>query len=75
MDSKVLMYSIGNYIQSSGIDYDRKSYLKNDCVYVCIYIYMYIYIYMTLLYSRNWYTVINQLHFNKILKNNKSPFI
>ena len=45
MDSKVLMYSIGNYIQSSGIDYDRKSYLKNDCVYVCIYIYMYIYIY------------------------------
>ena len=29
INNEVLLYSIGNYIQSSRIDYDGKEYLKN----------------------------------------------
>ena len=34
------------------------------CVYIDIYIHIYIYIWVTLLYSRNWQNIVNQLHFN-----------
>ena len=41
-----LLCSTGNYMQSLGIDHDGKSY---------------IYDWVTLLYSRNWYKIVNQL--------------
>ena len=34
IDNKVLLYSTGNYIQSPGINHNRKEYKKN--VYICI---------------------------------------
>ena len=38
---------------------------KNGCVYM--------YYKITLLYSRNYHNLINQLYFNKTLKNEKKP--
>ena len=35
VNHEVLLYSIGNYIQSSGIDHDGKTYYK-ECVCVCV---------------------------------------
>ena len=52
INSKVLLYNMGNYIQSPGIDHDGKEYKKG-----CIYMYNRV----TLLYSRNWHNIVNQL--------------
>ena len=46
------LYNMGNYIQSPGIDHDGKEYKKG-----CIYMYNRV----TLLYSRNWHNIVNQL--------------
>ena len=40
-NSKVLLYSIGSYIQNPMMNYNGKEYEKQ---YVCIYIYIYIYV-------------------------------
>ena len=40
INNTVLLYGTGNYIQSPGINHNRKGYLKKD-----VYIYIYIYIY------------------------------
>lgn len=40
IDSEVLLYSIGSYIQSCGIDHDVKEYLKG-CVYTATYTALY----------------------------------
>ena len=57
---------------TSMINHDGKEYKKKNmcvCVCVCVYIYIckfiFIYIYITVLYSRNWYNVVNQLYSNK----------
>ena len=34
-----------------------------------VYVYLYVCIWIILLYSGNLYNIVNQLHFNKILKN------
>ena len=39
IDNKVLLYSTGNYIQSSGIDHDGKQYKKRICACVCVCVY------------------------------------
>ena len=57
---EVLLYSTGNYIQSLGIDHDWGSYEKKEC--------MYVYDWVTLLYSRNWHNIVNQLYFNTKIK-------
>ena len=62
INNKGLLCSAGNYIQSSGLDHDRKEYLKrifkkNDWV--------------TLLYSRNWHSIVNQLQWKKWKKKKK----
>ena len=44
MNNKVLLYSIGNYIQYPVINHNRKAYEKG-CTYVCVYIYIHMYIY------------------------------
>ena len=54
--NKVLLYSTGNYIQYPVINHNTKEYLKN-----CIYVYNRV----TLLYSRDWQNIVNQLYFNK----------
>ena len=53
---KVLMYSKGNYIQYPVITHDGKKY-KKECLFV--------YNWITLLYSRDWHGIVNQLYFNK----------
>ena len=47
------MYSTKNYIQSPGINNNGKECVKNEHIYV--------YNRVTLLYSRNWHNIINQL--------------
>ena len=47
INSKVLFYSMGNYIQFPWLDHDGKEYKKD--VYVCMYIYcekLYVYVYI-----------------------------
>ena len=34
INNKVLLYSIGNYIQSPGINHNGKEYLKKEGIYV-----------------------------------------
>ena len=52
---KVLMYSTGNYIQYPVIYHNGKNIcIKKECIYVC----------NTLLYSRDWHNIVNQLYFN-----------
>ena len=43
MNNKVLLYSIGNYIQYPVINHNRKAYEKG-CTYVCVCVYTYVYI-------------------------------
>ena len=45
INNKVLLYSIGNYIQYPGINHNGKEY-KKECIYRYAYIYAYIYIYI-----------------------------
>ena len=45
INSKVLLYSTGNYIQHSVINHNRKWYEK-EYMYIHIYIYIYIYIWL-----------------------------
>ena len=58
INSGVLPYSTGNYIQYPVIKHNGKEYEKE---------YIYMYNWVTLLYSRNEH-IINQLYFNKIFK-------
>ena len=57
---KVLLYSTANYMQSPGIDHNGKEYFKKERLYV--------YNWVTLLYSRDWHSIVNQLYFNKKIK-------
>ena len=57
MDKQGVQYSTGNYIQYPVINHNGKEYEK-ECIYMDNWI--------TLLYSRNWCNIINQLYFNKI---------
>ena len=59
---KVLLYSIGNYIQYS-VKYHNGKESEKEYVYINIYD-THICITITLLYIRNQY-IINELHFNK----------
>ena len=70
--NKVLPYIIRNYVQTPGVEHDGKKEKKMYiiCVYmyiyicVCVCVCIYICIYVTLLYSKNWHYIINQLYFN-----------
>ena len=53
--NEVLLYSIGNYIQSPGIDHDGKEYKKR------IYIYIYVYVSDSLCCTVEIGTTLNQL--------------
>ena len=44
ISNEVLLYRIGNYIKSLGIDHNGRQYQKKN-MYMCVYIYMYMYIY------------------------------
>ena len=76
IDNKVLLYSIGNYIQSLRIDHDGKYFLKEYIYilyieYIYIYsiyiesIYLYIYIYKEYIYILYIYTYIYKDQLNK----------
>ena len=77
INNKVLLYSIGNYIQHPIINHNGKEYKKVYIIYkvwitlnhfsVCIYS-------ITSLYTRNWH-IINQLYFNKNKYINKSLMV
>ena len=56
LSNEVLLYSTGNYIQSLGIDHDGRYYEKRN---------VYTYVWVTLLDSRNWHNIVNQLYFDK----------
>ena len=56
MVNRDLLQSTRNSPQSSGITIWEKNLQKNTC--------MYMYNGITLLYSRNYYNIVNQLHFN-----------
>ena len=58
--NKVLLYSTGNYIQYLVINHNGKEY-EREYKYDC----------NTLPYSRNEHSIVNQVYFNKILKNIK----
>ena len=49
----------------------KKKRKRNVCIYVCVCVCVCVYIYdcFTLVYSRNWHKIVNQLYFNKKLKN------
>ena len=55
INDKVLMSSTGNYIQYLLINHNGKED-KKECIYV--------YNGVTLLYSRDWHNILNQLHVN-----------
>ena len=56
MSNAVLQHSTGNCIQSLGIEHGERYYeKKNMCM--CDWV--------TMLYSRNWYNIVNQLYLNK----------
>ena len=57
-NNKVLLYSTGDYIQKSIVNRKGKTMKKNTHVYDWI----------TLLYSRNEHSIVNQPHFNQILE-------
>ena len=59
-----LLYSTGNSTQYSVMVYVGEESEKEWCVYI--------YNWITLLYSRNYHNMVNQLYFNKTLKNEKS---
>ena len=53
VNNKVLLYSIGNYIQCTGINHNGKEYTKkNIYTHICVYIYthMHIYTYLHIFY-------------------------
>ena len=52
INNKVLLYSTGNYIQSPGINHNGK-----ECLYV--------HNRVTLLHSRDWHNIVNQLYIKK----------
>ena len=55
INNKVLLYNTGNYIQYPVINCNGKEYEK-ECIYM--------YNWVTLLYTRNWYNIVNQLYVN-----------
>ena len=62
INNVVLQYSTGNYIQFPGISHNgKKRNIKKN---------LYIYNWVTLLYSRNWHNIANQLYFNKNMLTN-----
>ena len=54
INSKVLLQSTGNYIQYPVINHRGKEYKKKECLYACNWV--------TLLYSRDWHSIGNQLY-------------
>ena len=40
INNKVLLHSMGNYIQYPVINHNRKEYFKKGCIYIYIYIYI-----------------------------------
>ena len=63
VSNEVLLYSTRNHIQSPAIDLMGDNMRKRIHIYthICIYVHDSV----TLLYSRNWHNIVNQLHFNK----------
>ena len=61
ISNEVLLYSTGNYNRSLGIDYDGRYCKYRECIYT--------YDWVTLLHSRNWHTIVNQIYFNQKFKN------
>ena len=54
MGNEVPLYSTGNCVQSLGIEHEGGWYEKKNK-------YIYIYDWVTLLHSRNWHNIVNQL--------------
>ena len=55
--SDKVLYSTGNYIQYPVINRNGKEYKKKECLYV--------YNWVSLLHSRDWHSIVNQLYFKK----------
>ena len=55
INNKVLLYNTGNYIQYPTINHNGKEFLKKK---------VYMHVTESLLYSRCWDNIINQLYFN-----------
>ena len=55
ISNEVLQYSTENYIQALWIDHDWKIIEERECIYM--------YGWVTLLCSRNWHNIVNQLQF------------
>ena len=55
INNKVLLYNTGNYIQYPTINHNGKEFLKKK---------VYMHVAESLLYSRCWDNIINQLYFN-----------
>ena len=55
ISNEVLLYSMEDYIKSLGIVHDKS-------------VHIYIYDWVTLLYSKNWHNIVNQLYFKNFKK-------
>ena len=53
ISNKILLYIIGNYIQSPGMTVMEDNTRKGMCVCVCVYDWV------TFLYSRKWHNIVN----------------
>ena len=56
------MYSTENYTEYPVLNHNGKEYKKE---------YIYVYNRVTLLYSRDWHNIVNQLYVNKLKKTSK----
>ena len=68
----VLLYRIGNYVQSLGVEHGGREYGKSVCVCVCVCVCARARARssrVTLLHSRNWRNIVNQVYINKKFKN------
>ena len=64
INNKVLMYSTGNYIRYPVINPYWKRIGKTMCIYIYTHMYTHMYNSVTLLQSRDWHELVNQLYFN-----------
>ena len=55
INNKVLLHDPANYIQNPAINHNEREY-KKECLYV--------YNWVSLLYSRDWRNIVNQLYFS-----------
>ena len=55
ISNKILLYSIGNYVQSPGMIVMEDNTRKGMCVCVCVCVYDWV----TFLYSRKWHNIVN----------------